>query len=130
MCDFYLKWWLNIIIIHVPADAVVTISSTVTSIQDGTTATFTCSITGYPIDSVTVDTPNSLTLDCLGGAQTGDASCERTQSNASVVEVKNFSSDYNGMYKCTVKTKWYKTDGTVMENIAEDSILLNHGKVL
>ena len=118
------------IIIYVPADAVATISSTITSIQDGTTATFTCSITGYPIDSVTVDTPNSLTLDCLGAAQTGDATCAQTQSGTFVVEVKQFSSNYGGTYKCTVKTEWYKTDGTVMGNTAEYNIKLYHGKVL
>ena len=117
-------------IIYVSADAVATISSTITSIQDGTTAAFTCSITGYPIDSVTVDTPNSPNLDCPGAAQTGDATCVQTQSGAFVVEVKNFSSNYGGTYKCTVKTKWYKTDGTVMGNTAEDSIILHHGKVL
>ena len=101
-----------------------------TSIQDGTTATFTCSITGYPIDSVTVDAPNSLKLDCLGAAQTGDATCAQNQSGAFVVEVKNFSSNYGGTYKCTVITKWYKTGGNVMGNTAEDSIILHHGKVL
>ena len=101
-----------------------------TSIQDGTTATFTCSITGYPIDSVTVDAPNSLKLDCLGAAQTGDATCAQNQSGAFVVEVKNFSSNYGGTYKCTVITKWYKTGVNVMGNTAEDSIILHHGKVL
>ena len=117
-------------IIYVSADANVTIPSTITSIQDGTTATFTCSITGYPIDSVTVDTPNSLNLDCLGAAQTGDVTCAQTQSRVFVVEVKNFSSNYGGTYKCTVKTKWYKTNGTIMGNTAEASIILHHGKVL
>ena len=117
-------------LIYVPADAMATIPSTITSIQDGTTATFTCSVTGYPIDSVTVNTPNSLTLNCLGTAQTGDATCTQTQSSVFVVEVNNFSSNYGGTYKCIAKTKWYKTDGTVMGNTAEDSIILYHGKVL
>ena len=117
-------------IINVTADAMATISSAITSIPNGATATFTCSVTGYPIDSVTVSTPNSLTLNCLGAAQTGDANCTQTQSSVFVVEVQNFSSSYGGTYKCIAKTKWYKTDGTVVANTAEDSIILYHGKVL
>ena len=110
------------------ADPTAVVSSSTTSIQDGTTAVFTCTITGYPVDSVTVSS-SSLTLDCLAGTRSGDATCVQKQTGEFLINVETFSTREAGNYKCSVTTKWYKTDGTVMGNTAEDTIDLFLGKI-
>ena len=105
------------------------VTSSTTSIEDGTTAVFTCTISGYPVDSVTVSS-SSLTLDCLAGTKSGDATCVQKQTGEFVISVETFSTNEAGDYKCSVTTKWYKTGGTVMGNTAEDTIELVLGKIL
>ena len=120
----------TIIVYHVfSADPTAVVSSSSTSIEDGTTAVFTCNITGYPVDSVTVSS-RSLTLDCLAGNRSGDATCVQKQTGEFVISVETFSTSEAGNYKCSVTTKWYKTGGTVMGRTAEDTIELVLGKIL
>ena len=102
---------------------------TTVSVPGDTTATFTCTVGGYPIESVTISGPNSLSFDCLTSSSSGDVTCSSTDNINYLVNVNNFKLEYAGGYKCTVETKWYKSaSASAIVNSASDDVTLSYGK--
>ena len=96
------------------------------NVLDGTTATFTCTVGGYPIESVSISVPDSASV--VTCPQTsGNVTCSSTDNTNYEVEVKNMVLSKSGQYTCTVQTKWYKTDGTVMGKQVSASITVTYG---
>ena len=104
------------------------ITPTIVSVQDDTTATFTCTVAGYPIESVTISGPNSLSFDCLTSGSSGDVTCSSTDKINYSVNVNNFKLEYAGDYKCTVETKWNKSASASAIVASEfDDVTLSYG---
>ena len=83
---------------------------------------------GYPIESVTISGPNSLSFDCLTSSSSGDVTCSSTDKINYVVNVNNFKLEYAGDYKCTVETKWYKiASASAIVNSASGDVTLSYG---
>ena len=85
---------------------------------------------GYPIESVTISGPNSLSFDCLTSSSSEDVTCSSTDNINYVVNVNNFKLEYAGDYKCTVETKWYKSatgSASAIVNSASDDVTLSYG---
>ena len=85
---------------------------------------------GYPIESVTISGPNSLSFDCLTSGSSGDVTCVFTDKIDYVVNVNKFKLEYAGDYKCTVETKWYKSatgSASAIVNSASDDVTLSYG---
>jgi hypothetical protein len=79
-------------------------------------------VAGYPIESVTITGPNSINLVCP--KTSGHVTCSTTDSKQYEVTVTGFDSSKGGLYTCTVKTNWYKTDGTKMGSSKSDTVTL------
>ena len=100
------------------------------SVSSESTATFTCTVGGYPLKSVTISGPNNVNLDCLTTQTSGDVSCSSSDKSNYVVKVQNFKLEYSGDYICTVNTKWYKADNiAAIEDSAQDNVALSFGNV-
>ena len=83
---------------------------------------------GYPIESVTISGPNSLSFDCLTSGSSGDVTCMSTDKINYVVNLNNFKLEFAGDYKCTVETKWYKSaSASAIVKSAFDDITLSYG---
>ena len=83
---------------------------------------------GYPIESVTISGPNSLSFDCLTSSSSGDVTCSSTNKINYVVNVNNFKLEYAGDYKCTVETKWYKSaSASAIVKSAFNEVTLSYG---
>ena len=96
------------------------------NVLDGETATFTCTVGGYPIESVSISPPNPASV--VTCPQTsGDVTCSSTDSTNYKVEVKGKVLSKSGQYTCTVQTKWYKTDGTEMGKQDSASLTITYG---
>ena len=93
----------------------------------GKTVTFTCTVGGFPIESVTISGPNNVNVECLTIQTSGDFSCSSTDQSDYVVIVQNFKLEYSGDYTCTVGTKLYKADHTAVEHSAQDGVTLFSG---
>ena len=103
-----------------------TITPAALNVLDGTTATFTCTVGGYPIESVSISLPNSASVVTCPQAS-GDVTCSSTDNTNYEVEVKGMVLSKSGLYTCTVQTKWYKTDGTEMRKHDFASITVTYG---
>ncbi|XP_063688890.1 titin-like [Bolinopsis microptera] len=102
---------------------------TTVSVQGDTAATITCTVGGYPIKSVTISGPNSLSFDCLTSSSSGDVTCSSTDKINYVVNVNNFKLEDAGDYKCAVETKWYKSttaSASAIVNSAFDDATLSY----
>ena len=105
-------------------------SPTTLSITTGSSATFTCTVGGFPIESVTISGPHNVSLDCLTTQTSGNVSCTSSDQSDYVVIVQNFKLEYAGDYTCTVGTKLYKADNTAaVEYSAQDQTTLSFGKI-
>ena len=98
------------------------------NVSSGNAVTFTCTVGGFPIESVTISGPNNVNLDCLTTQTNGDVSCSSSDQSKYVVIVQNFKLEYAGVYTCTVMTKLYKTDSSAAENSAQDKVTMFSGK--
>ena len=109
--------------------------------QNGASVTFTCVVGGHPIDSVKITGPNSLNLDCLAQKSSNKASCTLVDQpeNRAAYSVELRSSADEGVYKCTVGTKWQRYTQNVggsetssleaVEKESEAEIQINHSEL-
>ena len=109
------------------APSTAAIVPTIISVKHDATATFTCTVGGYPIKSVKISGPNSLDLDCISSQSSGDVTCSSTDRKKYVVNVQNFELSDAGNYRCTVETEWYKSSSSAMTTSAHDEVTLSFG---
>ncbi|XP_063688387.1 hemicentin-1-like [Bolinopsis microptera] len=122
-------WYQKTTNVVIAARPTAAITPTTVTVQGDTTATITCTVGGYPIESVTISGPNFLSFDCLTSSSSGDVTCSSNDKINYVVNVNNFKLEYAGDYKCTVGTKWYKitTDSaSAIVNSAFDDVTLSY----
>ena len=112
------------------APSTAAIVPTIISVKHDATATFTCTVGGYPIKSVKISGPNSLDLDCISSQSSGDVTCSSTDKMKYVVNVQNFELSDAGNYRCTVETEWYKSrSSSAITTFAHDEVTLSFGNL-
>ncbi|XP_063693957.1 hemicentin-2-like isoform X4 [Bolinopsis microptera] len=122
-----MTWYQKTTNVIIASDPTSSITPTSKSVEDGTSATFTCTVGGYPIESVTISDPKSVRTDCP--QTSGDITCSSIANTSKYeITVSGFSSAKNGDYTCTVQTRWYKTDSTDMGKVSSDKITLQYVK--